>query len=184
MSEEKVPSQVGDEVGGTHDRFVQLVSGLTPLDAQILLGRLQAEGIDAHLLGVEVVQNNQYWRNAFGGVRVMVRAWQEVAAAQVIASVNSGDYSSDDPEDIHPSSPATYRAKRWFGWTVVIILTVVFGGIALGAIWSPSYDYFPYSMTPEPLSHVVGKWVLSATVFLPTAFWLFFVEVSLKRKKR
>jgi hypothetical protein len=140
MGEKKVDGAGG---GSAHGQFIQLMDGLAPLDAQILLGRLQAEGIDAHLLGMEVVQNNQYYRNAFGGVRIMVRASQEADAMIVISSVDNGDYGPDSPEEVSPSRASHHRAKRWFGWSVVIILTVILGGIALGAIWSPSYDYFP-----------------------------------------
>jgi hypothetical protein len=184
MDEKSQANAVGEAVDNAQDGFVELVRDYSPLDGQILLGRLHAEGIDAHLSGLEVVQNNPYWRNAFGGVRIFVRAQQLVEAGNIVASVNAGDYAQEETSEETNSPQPGIHAKRLFGWIVVLLLTLVFGGIALAAIWSPSYDYFPYSMTPEPMAHIVGKWVLSTMVLMPGAFWLYFVEASIKRKKK
>jgi hypothetical protein len=184
MNEEKETHQVGERMDEAEGGFILLAGDLSPINAQILLGRLHAEGVDAHLSGAEVVQNNLYWRSAFRGVQIFVRASQKVEASHIMATVSNGDYDLDAPEAETDSRPSNIRAKRLFGWSVVFILAIVFGGIALAAIWSPSYDYFPYSTTPEPTAHIVGKWVLSALVLAPVVFWLFFIEASIKRKTK
>jgi|GEM_PF-766834 len=174
----------GDDGLETPDGFRQLVGGLSPLDAQILLGRLQAEGVDAHLSGANVTQTNPLWFQAFGGVRVFVRREHLVAALEVMNARIEGGYDMEDADEEQAPHVDRIQRKRLFGWAIVLLLAVVFGGMALMAIWSPSYEYFPYSMTPEPTSRIVGKWLLSALVVGNAAFWIFFVESAVRRQKR
>jgi len=45
---------------------------LDPMQAHILQGRLQAEGIPVFVADAQLVQTNSLWTFALGGVRVMV----------------------------------------------------------------------------------------------------------------
>lgn len=164
--------------------FWQLVRGLAPLDAQILLGRLQADGVDAHLSGANIAQTNPLWFQALGGVRLFVRREH---LAKAIEAMNATGAEYDVEEGVEEEAPPRIdrlQRKRLAGWIIVLLVGFVFGGIALTAIWSPSYEYFPYSMTPEPASHLVGKWLLSILVVANAAFWIFFVESAVRRQKR
>jgi hypothetical protein len=76
------------------------------------------------------------------------------------------------------------RKKRLFGLIVVLLVAIVFGGIAIGAIWSPSYDYFPYTMTLEPTSHIVGKWLFTVFLVMLTVSWMYFVGIAVRRRNR
>jgi hypothetical protein len=164
--------------------FLQLVRGLPPLEAQILLGRLHADGVDAHLSGANIAQTNPLWFQALGGVRLFVRR-EHLAKAIDVMNATGADYDVDDgAEDEGAPRIDRLQRKRLVGWVIVLLVGFVFGGIALAAIWSPSYEYFPYSMTPEPTSHLLGKWLLSALVVAHAAFWIIFVESAVKRQKR
>jgi hypothetical protein len=171
----------GKAIEDTSGGFVQLVEDLTPQNARVLLGRLYAEGIDGYLSGAEAVEANSQGHNALGGVGIFVRAQQQSEAHHIMAIVNGGNDAMDDPEE-EGSRRKSIRARRLFGWAVVLLIAVVLGGFALEVIWAPSYEYFPYSITPEPTSRIVGKWVLSALLSVPVVFWLIVIEVSIKRK--
>ncbi|GLQ92564.1 hypothetical protein [Dyella acidisoli] len=175
---------MGDEVGVLPEGFRQLVRGLSPLNAQILLGRLQADGIDAHLAGANVTQTNPLWFQALGGVRIFVRTEQLGAALHVMNAASQGDYEVEEADVEDTSSADRTNNKLLAGRIVVSLIALLFGGIALVAIWSPSYEYFPYSVTPEPTSHLVGKWMLSALIVAFAAFWLLFVESAVRRQRR
>jgi hypothetical protein len=164
--------------------FRQLVRGLSPLNAQILLGRLQADGIDAHLAGSNVTQTNPLWFQALDGVRIFVRTDQLDVALQVMNAASQGDYEVEEVEAEDAPGVDRLNSKLLAGRIVVSLIALLFGGIALVAIWSPSYEYFPYSMTPEPISHLVGKWMLSALIVACAAFWLLFVESAVRRQRR
>ena len=175
---------IGDEVGILPEGFRQLVRGLSPLNAQILLGRLHADGIEAHLAGANVTQTNPLWFQALGGVRIFVRTEQLDAALHVMNAASQGDYEVEDAEAEDASGTDRISTKLLAGRIVVSLIALVFGGVALVALWSPSYEYFPYSMTPEPTSHLVGKWMLSALIVAFAAFWLLFVESAVRRQRR
>lgn len=59
-------------------------------DAQIALGRLEAEGIDAWLLDAHFVQMDWLYAIALGGIKLQVHSTQADAAREVLAT----DYSS------------------------------------------------------------------------------------------
>lgn len=72
------------------------------VEAQLLQGRLQADGIEAVLADHHHVQADPLIALALGGVRVQVKARQAAAARAVIAALASGDYALD--EDFDPGA--------------------------------------------------------------------------------
>jgi len=72
------------------------------VEAQLLLGRLQADGIEAQLADQNHVQADPLIVLALGGVRVQVRRRDAAVAQSVIAALASGDYALD--EDFDPGA--------------------------------------------------------------------------------
>ena len=70
-----------------------------PVDAQLLQGRLQAEGIPAFLADEHLIQANRLLSIALGGVRVQVAADDLSRAQTVMAALEAGDYALDEDSD-------------------------------------------------------------------------------------
>lgn len=105
-------------------------------------------------------------------------------AIDVMNAARAGDYEVEEAEEDGASGAERINGKHLAGRLIVLLIAVVFGGVALLAIWSPSYDYFPYSMTPEPASHLIWKWMTSAFIVACVAFSLLFVESAIRRQRR
>jgi hypothetical protein len=164
--------------------YRQLIRGLSPLNAQILLGRLHADGIDAHLSGANITQAHALLFQALGGVRLFVREDDLAKAIDVMREAHQGSYEMGEAEEENAAYVDRIKSKRLAGWVIVLLVAFVFGGIALVAIWSPSYAYFPYSTTPEPASRLMGKWMMSILIVSQAALWLVFVESAIRRQRR
>ncbi|HEX4299310.1 MAG TPA: hypothetical protein VH327_00410 [Gammaproteobacteria bacterium] len=85
-----------DEVAGrvfppdtAMDEFVTVATYDKVTDAHIALGRLSAEGIEAQLFDVNMVQMDWLYSIALGGVKLRVARGDEKAARQVLET----DYS-------------------------------------------------------------------------------------------
>lgn len=78
--------------------LITLQAHLEPLEAQILRARLQADGIPAYLLGDQHVQANWLHAIALGGVRLQVRARDEVQAVRILEALQRGDYELSEQE--------------------------------------------------------------------------------------
>ncbi|TKS55115.1 DUF2007 domain-containing protein [Luteimonas yindakuii] len=76
-----------------------LASYTDPLEAQIALGRLQAEGIDARLDDAHSVLANWEWRLAIGGAKLRVPEAQAARAREVLAAIEAGAFALDDIAD-------------------------------------------------------------------------------------
>jgi hypothetical protein len=70
-----------------------------PVDAQLLQGLLQSEGIPAFLADEHLVQTYRLLAIALGGVRVQVAADDLARARAVIAAFEAGDYALDEGAD-------------------------------------------------------------------------------------
>ncbi|GAC1628667.1 MAG: hypothetical protein NVS9B10_18850 [Nevskia sp.] len=70
-----------------------------PVDAQLLQGRLQAEGIPAFLADEHLIQANRLLSIALGGVRVQVAGDDLARALAVLAALAAGDYALDEDSD-------------------------------------------------------------------------------------
>jgi hypothetical protein len=181
-----------DELG---TGYIQLARDLSPIEAQVLLGRLHADGVEAHLIGENHALANPLLLNALGGVRLFVREGQQQLALEVMAATEQGEYVigeellADEPrgvldgssseEDTQVSGPS---AKKLFVLVALLILAILLAVESLDTVWAQSYDYFPYSMTPEPASRILGKWVLSALLVSHPVVWIFFIAKEVRKK--
>lgn len=83
-----------------------VASYLDPIEAHIVCGRLQAEGIDAIVSDDQTNLANWEWRQAIGGTRVRVAEDQFEAARALIAELDGGAFSLE-PEA--GGQPPPYR---------------------------------------------------------------------------
>jgi hypothetical protein len=127
--------------------YVQLSRYLRPMEAYLLQGRLNAEGIDTQLRGVKTIETDPLWLNAMGGVRLFVLRQQYNQAMDVAAKTENGSYQLEDdapPETLHSDPDA---GKRRFGWAVIVIFTLLVEALVIGTLWTrtcaPSH-YCPY----------------------------------------
>lgn len=87
---------------GSPDDWLTVARRHDAVDAQLLLGRLQADGIEAQLADQNHVQADPLIALALGGVRVQVRRRDQAIAQSIIEALASGDYALDD--DFDPGS--------------------------------------------------------------------------------
>jgi len=83
-------------------RLALLARLLEPVQAYILQGRLQAEGIPAFVADGQLVQTNPLWTFALGGVRLLVPEHLLGPAQAVLAALEQGRYALD--EDAAPGT--------------------------------------------------------------------------------
>lgn len=173
----------GSEAGAARPRYRMLLRGLMPLNAHILLGRLHAEGVDAHLSGTQIVQVQPLWFYALGGVRVFVRREHLASACDVLNATWKGDYTVAEEEE---AVAGMYRLndKRVLGWRIVLWVALVVGGVSLVALWWPSYQQFLHPRTPAPRIDIFGKAMASGFLLVSTVLWLIFVECAIRRQER
>lgn len=69
---------------------------LEPIEAHILQGRLQAEGIPVFVADGQLVQTNLLWTLAMGGVRLLVPAHLLGRAQEVLTALREGRYALDE----------------------------------------------------------------------------------------
>src|SRR5690606_19717870 len=76
--------------------FTTVAAFTDPIEAQLALGLLQAEGIAARLDDTGTAIANWEWRLAIGGMRLRVPDAQVVHARRVLAALEAGEYALDD----------------------------------------------------------------------------------------
>jgi len=76
--------------------FTTIAAYLDPIEAQLALGLLQAEGIPARLDDSGTAIANWEWRLAIGGMRLRVPEEQALHARRVLAALDAGEYALDD----------------------------------------------------------------------------------------
>ncbi|HEY4529886.1 MAG TPA: DUF2007 domain-containing protein [Luteimonas sp.] len=76
--------------------FTTVASYSDPIEAQLALGLLQAEGIPGRLDDIGTAIANWEWRLAIGGIRLRVPDAQAVHARRVLAALDAGEYALDD----------------------------------------------------------------------------------------
>jgi hypothetical protein len=91
-----------------------IASYLDPIEAHIVCGRLQAEGIEAEGIEAHVADDqmnlaNWEWRQAIGGTKVRVLSTQFEQARTLIAELDRGDFALD-PD---PSGAASPDRESW-----------------------------------------------------------------------
>src|SRR5690606_10673134 len=75
--------------------FTTVAAYTDPIEAQLALGRLEAEGIPARLDDTGTAIANWEWRLAIGGMRLRVPDAQVVHARRVLAALDAGEYALD-----------------------------------------------------------------------------------------
>ena len=104
------------------------------LEAEMLRGCLEAEGIPATLGDVQTVQTDTLLTVAMGGVRVMVPAPFADAARQTIEAFERGALAIDElpseseaaPDEAEPTGDLQLSRTAWVVLAVVVIAIVVF----------------------------------------------------------
>ena len=66
-------------------------------DAQIALGRLEAEGIPAYMADQHLVQTDWLYSIAVGGIKLQVEAEDEARAREILATDSSAALDGDPP---------------------------------------------------------------------------------------
>ena len=108
------------------NQMVVLASYPTIWEAEIVVGRLQAEGIDAQLRDQHIVSTNWLYSNAVGGVKVMV-PHDQLEMARSILEAPIEEYEEDTPPGwgscIECGStdlePITSRRSAWISYLLL-----------------------------------------------------------------
>jgi hypothetical protein len=79
--------------------FETVARFVNPTDAHIICACLEAAGVPALVADANLVQMNNLWAIALGGVRVLVPASRVAEAKDVIAAFNRGDFALPDHGD-------------------------------------------------------------------------------------
>jgi hypothetical protein len=82
--------------------LVMVARMYNPLEAEMLRGRLESEGIPAMVADTQTAQVNPFYKLAIGGVRVMVPEAYLAQAREIVRADARGDYALDDTTDVGP----------------------------------------------------------------------------------
>ena len=104
------------------------------LEAEMLRGCLEAEGIPTTLGDAQTVQTDTLLTVALGGIRVMVPASFADAARQTVEAVERGALAIDElPDDSPPAAPEAEPAAlprlspaTWIVLAIVVLAVVIF----------------------------------------------------------
>jgi len=99
MAEQDMHNQNTDEQAMDAGSFTTVAQLLSPTDAYLLAGCLQAAGIAAVVVDANLIQANYLLAIAVGGVRILVPTPRVVNAAAVIAAFHRGDYALADDDE-------------------------------------------------------------------------------------
>jgi hypothetical protein len=167
--------------------FVQIARYLQPMEAYVLLGGLEAEGIQAHLAGAGTVETNPLWFNAMGGVRLFVLRSQYQQALAVMAARDKGDYVlEDDAPSQEPEPPVDPDAgKRRFGWIVLVLPALVFAVLFAILVWMPRCPAYTYCTGHEQQTAggYLFKLLLSLGGLGPAIFVMLYLGNRFKRTR-
>jgi len=79
--------------------LVTIARRFDPIAAELVRGRLAADGIPATLGDAHLVQTSALWATALGGVRVMVPASYVPQALRAVAAIEHGELRLEDEEE-------------------------------------------------------------------------------------
>ena len=119
-----------------HGDLVTVTRVFNSLEAEMLRGCLQAEGIPATLGDAQTVQTDTLLTVALGGIRVMVPATFAAAARQTVQAFEQGALAIDDlPDDAAPALAETetdttpgfkLSPAAWVVLAIVVVAVVIF----------------------------------------------------------
>jgi len=100
--------------------FTTVAAFTDPIEAQLALGRLQAEGIPARLDDSGSAIMDWTWRLAIGGMRLRVPDAQAMHARRVLAALDAGEYALEadgaGPPDAGSGAAAGEAGGDPAGW--------------------------------------------------------------------
>ena len=98
-----IDANEGIEVAHGHGPQKMCARYLNPIDAQLLVARLQAEGLTARIADADTIYANGalFGSLALGGVRVMVSESQLEDAKRIRTALDAGEYAIDDDFDVN-----------------------------------------------------------------------------------
>ena len=117
-----------------HGDLVTVTRVFNSLEAEMLRGCLEAEGIPAILGDAQTIQTDTLLTVALGGIRVMVPAPFADAARSTVESFERGELAIDElPDDAGPAAPEAettsgLRLSRltWAVLALVVVAVVIF----------------------------------------------------------
>jgi len=117
-----------------HGDLVTVTRVFNSLEAEMLRGCLQAEGIPATLGDAQTIQTDTLLTVALGGIRVMVPATFADAARQTVQAFERGALAIDDlPDDAAPEQAETdvppgfkMAPAAWVVLAIVVVAVVIF----------------------------------------------------------
>jgi hypothetical protein len=120
-----------------HGDLVTVTRVFNSLEAEMLRGCLEAEGIPATLGDAQTIQTDTLLTVALGGIRVMVPATFAQAARLTVAAFERGELAIDElPADAEPAAPETAEPESapgfglsrltWIVLAIVVIAVIVF----------------------------------------------------------
>ena len=127
------PTQVDEEPPGLGE-LVTITRVFNTLEAEMLRGCLEAEGIPANLGDAQMIQTDTLLTNALGGVRVMVPAPFEDAARRTVAALHRGDFAIDELPPEAAIMPSEAEAASRFGMpraSLLVILVLAIAGLVV-----------------------------------------------------
>jgi len=86
-------------MGDRDSPLVEIATVATPLEAHLLKGRLEAEGLRVTVADEHMIAANIALAYAIGGVRLLVRAPHAARARAVLAAIERGDYAIGSGEE-------------------------------------------------------------------------------------
>ena len=117
-----------------HGELVTVTRVFNSLEAEMLRGCLEAEGIPATLGDAQTVQTDTLLTVALGGIRVMVPSPFADAARQTVDAFERGALAIDDlPDGAEAAPPETEAAPgfrmspaAWVVLAIVVVAVVIF----------------------------------------------------------
>lgn len=139
-----------------------------PTEANLLKNVLVAAGIPAVVADANLIQAHSWMTNAYGGVRIMVRAAHAEAALATIKEFESGAFELDaDEEEPREAGPQRTELRLWGAdasafWS--LFLTPVFGSVI----------HYLNSRTLRHRQLAATLWLLASLAVTVLAFYVTF----------
>ncbi|EHX7008904.1 TPA: putative signal transducing protein [Salmonella enterica] len=110
--------------------FILLEQYLSPVQASIVAGRLETEGIAVMLLDEHVVWNNQLQAQAVGGVKLLVKQQDLEAAHSVLNDIREGAYCPEKEHEYARGNNVSKNSRVWTVLSTVLIILFLLSSVA------------------------------------------------------
>ena len=104
--------------------FTTVASFHDPIQAHIARGRLQAEGIEAHVADDGLAVANWEWRLAVGGTRLRVAEEDAERARRVLRELDAGGFALEPQpdDDLYPPPLESWSSR--LAWLALIVFNI------------------------------------------------------------